>query len=63
MQPVKKRIHSCYNKSKEQVHEKHAELVCIPMRVKAYSLQSHVWVRVMGSVRSHLEGKLFDAAR
>ena len=65
MKPVKKRIHSCFDKSKEQMYEKFYQPGTghLPVHVKAYSLQSHVWVRVMGSVRSHLEGKLFDAAR
>jgi hypothetical protein len=71
MQPVKDKIHSCYDNSREQ-YEKYIELVCFPIRVKAYSLQGHVWVRVMGrvnshldmrSVNSHIEGKLFDATR
>jgi hypothetical protein len=65
MKPVKKRIHSCFDKSKEQVYEKFYQIGLdhSPLLIKSYSLQSHVWVRVMGSVRSHLEGKLFDAAR
>jgi len=63
MKPVKKRIHSCYDKSKEQVYEKFYQIGLghSTVLVKSYSLQTHVWVRVMGSVRTHLEEKLFDA--
>ena len=63
MKPVKKRIHSCFDKSKEQVYNVHYELGHDPALVKGYSLQSHVWVRVTGRVRNSIEDRLFDAAR
>ena len=64
MKPVKKRIHSCFDKSKEQVYEKFYQIGLghSTVLVKSYSLQSHVWVRVIGSVRNHVEDGLFDAA-
>jgi hypothetical protein len=65
MKPVKKRIHSCFDKSKEQVYEKFYQIGLghSPILVQGYSLQSRVWVRVIGSVRSYVEDRLFDAAR
>ena len=63
MKPVKKRIHSCYDKSKEQVNNVHYKLGHDPVLVKGYSLQSHVWVRVTGRVKNSIENRLFDAAR
>ena len=64
MKPVKKRIHSCFDKSKEQVYEKFYQIGLghSPILVKGYSLQSHVWVRVTGRVRNSIEDRLFDAA-
>jgi hypothetical protein len=63
MKPVKKRIHSCYDKSKEQVFNVHSALRHDPVLAKGYSLQTHVWVRVTGRVKNSIEDKFLDAAR
>jgi hypothetical protein len=67
MQPVKKRIHSCYDKSKEQVWDIHHnslyELGCSEALMRGYTLQNIIWVRVAGDVINSIEGRLFDAAR
>jgi hypothetical protein len=63
MKPVKKRIHSCYDKSKEQVNNVHNNLGHDPVLLKGYSLQSHVWVRVTGRVKNRIEDRLSDPTR
>jgi len=73
MKPVKKRIHSCFDKSKEQVRDTHSmrdihhnslyKLGCSEALMRAYTLQNIIWVRVAGDVRSHVEDRLFDAVR